>query len=189
MRHSLIASALLSLAWSSAGHAQTQLAQGDAAPKSADAAKTSPALRKETFGSWTLICATPPGASEESCEVDISLQPEDQLPPVAKVAFVRGTKGNPLRLVAIVQANLTLEPGVEIRSDPGQPGVVLKFKSCLNSACLADAELTEEQAQGFRSPTHTGQLTLKNAGGEQLSLPIPAKGLDEALSALAAAGK
>ncbi|VFU07478.1 conserved exported protein of unknown function [Methylocella tundrae] len=179
MRRSLIAFAFLPLVWSSAGQAQppsTQVAQNEAAPK--------PAPHKKIFGSWTLICATTPGESEESCEADVSLQPEAQLPPVAKVAFVRAAKDKPLRLVAIVQANLTLAPGVEIASDPAKPGVVLPFKSCLNSACLADAELSQDQMQAFRSQTQTGRLTIKNAAGEQLSLSVPSKGLDEALAAL-----
>lgn len=179
MRSSLIVFAFLPLVWSSAGQAQppsTLVAQNEAAAK--------PAPRKQTFGDWTLICATAPGASEESCEADVSLQPEDQLPPVAKVAFVRAAKDKTLRLVAIVQANLTLAPGVEIASAPDKPGIVLSFKSCLNSACLADAELSQEQTQDFRSQTKEGRLTVKNAAGDQLFLTVPSKGLDQALAAL-----
>jgi invasion protein IalB len=179
MRKKLIASVLLSLAWHPAAKAQAPAAPvvpGEPAPL---------APRRQAFGDWTLICATAPGASEESCEADVSLQPGDQLPPVAKVAFVRGTTTDkPLRLVAIVQANLTLEPGVVIAFDPGISGVILRFRSCLNTACLADAELSPDQAQSFRSLTQNGQMTIKNAAGETLSLEVPSRGLDQALDAL-----
>lgn len=186
MRKKLIASVLLSLAWHSAAQAQAPaapVAPGEPAPQPTPL-KSAPAPRRQTFGDWTLICATAPGASEESCEADITLQPEDQLPPVAKVAFVRGTTDKPLRLVAIVQANLTIEPGVEIAFDPAKSGIILRFRSCLNTACLADAELSADQAQSFRSPRQTGRMTIKNAGGETLSLSVPSKGLDQALDAL-----
>ena len=72
-----------------------------------------------------LVCATPPGATEESCEINATLQPEAQLPPVGKLAFVRGAKDKTVRLVAIVQANLTIAPGVEVAADPDKKGVIL----------------------------------------------------------------
>jgi invasion protein IalB len=184
MRRSLTASLLFSLVWSATGLAQTPAPQ--AAP-SAPAAQTAPsatAARKKVFDYWVLVCATPPGATGESCEVDATLQPEAQLPPVAKVAFVREPNGQSVRLVAIVQANLKIEPGVEVAADPDKSGVILGFRSCLNSACLADAVLTADQLQPFRSLTREGRLTIKNAAGEDLSLKIPRHGLDEALEAL-----
>ncbi len=66
MRRSLIASLLLSFAWSVAGHAQTPAPQ--AAPN-APAAQTDPnapkITKRQVFHSWLLVCATPPGATEE----------------------------------------------------------------------------------------------------------------------------
>jgi invasion protein IalB len=144
------------------------------------------APKRQVFGDWSLICATPPGAAEQSCEVDATLQPDGQLPPVAKVAFVRGAKDKPARLVAIVQANLVIQPGVELAYDPAKKGVVLGFRSCLNSACLADADLSADEVQGFRSQTLPGRLTIRNAAGEELSLQVPFHGLDKALDALLA---
>ncbi len=185
MRLKLIAPALLPLAWCSVALAQTT--QNADTDKPAEAAKSAPAPTRQAFGNWTLICATPPGATEPVCEADIALQPEGQLPPVARLAFLRGAGDKPLRLVAIVQANLTLAPGVEVISDPEAAPVVLAFKSCLNSACLADADLSDEQTKMFRAPTHTGQLTIRNAAGEKISAPVPAKGLEQALNALLAA--
>ncbi len=185
MRRSLIASLLLSFAWSVAGHAQTPAPQ--AAPN-APAAQTDPnapkITKRQVFHSWLLVCATPPGATEESCEVDAALQPDGGLPPVAKIAFVRNPKDQSVRLVAIVQGNLTIEPGVEVASDPDKGGVILGFRSCLNSACLADVVLPAEELQKFRGLAHDGRLTINNAAGEKLSLTVPALGLDEALNAL-----
>ena len=179
MRRSLTASLLLALAWSAAGQAQTP------APASApQAAPSAPAPKKKVFDYWVLVCATPAGATEETCEVDATLQPEAQFPPVAKIAFVREPDGKSVRLVAIVQANLKIEPGVEVAADPEKSGVILGFRSCLNSACLADAVLTEDQLQPFRSLTREGRLTIRNAAGEALSLKVPRHGLDEALEAL-----
>jgi len=182
MRFSQIAALLLlPHAWSVAAQAQTPVPQAGQSPPPAQAA---PALKKKIFDYWTLVCATPPGATEETCEVDAALQPEAQLPPVAKVAFVRDPKGQTVRLVAIVQANLKIEPGVEVAADPEKSGVVLGFRSCLNSACLADAVLSADELQKFRSLKSEGRLTIKTAAGEELSLKIPRHGLDEAIEAL-----
>jgi invasion protein IalB len=64
--------------------------------------------------------------------------------------------------------------------------VALGFRSCLNSACLADSELSAEQVQSFRSATQPGRLTIRSAAGEELSLQVPFNGLDKALDALLA---
>ncbi len=185
MRRSLIAFLLLSLVWSAAGQAQTPAPQSapgaPAAQTDPNAPKTS---KRQVFHSWLLICATPPGSAEETCEVDATLQPDGGLPPVAKVAFVRNPKDQSVRLVAIVAGNLTIQPGVEVAYNPDKSGVVLGFRSCLNSACLADAALSAEELQNFHGLTQDGKLTIKNAAGETLSLTIPVLGLDEALVAL-----
>jgi invasion protein IalB len=185
MRRSLIASLLLSFAWSVAGHAQTPAPQ---AVPSAPPTQTDPnapkTTKRQVFHSWLLVCATPPGSTDETCEADATLQPDGGLPPAAKVAFVRNPKDQTVRLVAIVQGNVTIEPGVEVAADPDKNGVILGFRSCLNSACLADVVLSAEDLQHFRGLTHEGRLSIKNAAGEKLSLTIPALGLDEALNAL-----
>lgn len=186
MRRSLTASLLFALAWSNAGQAQTPAPEAGQSAPPATAAPTNPTVKKKLFDYWTLICTTPAGSTEETCEVDATLQPEAQLPPVAKIAFVRNPKDQTVRLVAIIQANLKIEPGVEIAADPNKGGVVLGFRSCLNSACLADAVLSGDDLQKFRSLTREGRLTIRNAAGEPLSLNIPRHGLDEALNALLA---
>jgi invasion protein IalB len=184
MRRSLTASLLFSLIWSTAGLAQTPAPQAAPSAPAAQAAPAAPAPKRKAFDYWVLVCATLPGATEETCEVDATLQPEAQLPPVAKLAFVRDPKSGTVRLVAIVQANLKIEPGVEVAADAEKSGVVLGFRSCLNSACLADAVLTPEQLQAFRNLKAEGRLTIKNAAGEDLSLKVPRHSLDEALEAL-----
>jgi invasion protein IalB len=183
MRRSLTASLLFSLVWSASGQAQTPAPQS--APSApAQSAPSAAAPKQKVFNSWLMVCATPPGATEESCEVDATLQPDGGLPPVAKVAFVRNAKDQSVRLVAIVQANLTIQPGVEVAFDPVKSGVTLGFRSCLNSACLADAVLSADELQSFRSVEQEGRLTIKNAAGESLSLTVPHLGLNRALDAL-----
>lgn len=159
---------------------------GDASPPQAPkpAAETAgtPATRRNVYGDWAVICSIPPGAKAEQCEANISLQPEARLPPVARVAFVPDAAAGQMRLVAIVQANLLIAPGVDISVEPDKK-VNLSFKSCLNSACLADALLTAEQLEAFHT-AHSGRLAITNAGGEQLGLSVSAAGLAPAIDAL-----
>lgn len=177
MRRSIITLLILACAGPAATRAEDL-------PPTAQSAPSAP--RRQLFQDWVLVCATPPGATEESCEINATLQPEAQLPPVGKLAFVRGAKDKTVRLVAIVQANLTIAPGVEVAADPDKKGVILAFKSCLNSACLADAVLSADDVQTFHGLSRSGRLTIRNAGGETLSLQVPFKGLNEALDAMLA---
>ncbi|WP_395697301.1 invasion associated locus B family protein [Methylocella sp.] len=139
-----------------------------------------PAARTQ-LGDWVAICNAAPSAERQQCEADISLSVDAQPEPVARVAFYAEGKGQPVRLVAIVKANLMLAPGVEIAADGGKTSFTLPFKSCLNSACLSDLDLTSEQVETFRASRESARLTITNAGGEKLSTQISPKGLKEAL--------
>jgi invasion protein IalB len=187
MSRSLIVAIALPLLGYSTAYAQTQapqVEQSDSAPKTADAPQDAPGNKVRMFGDWALVCGGVPGSTDETCEVDATLRPDTLSPPVAKIAFVRGAKDEAPRIVAIVAANLTLEPGVEIANDSNKEGVILAFKSCLNDACLADLTLTADQLQSFRSMRQVGRLQIKNAGGQPLSLKVPFAGLSQALDAL-----
>ncbi|WP_395665137.1 invasion associated locus B family protein [Methylocella sp.] len=137
------------------------------------------------LGDWVAICNAAPSRAAQVCEADISLTPDEAKAPVARVAFFSEGAGKPVKLVAIVQANLTLAPGVEVTGDGGKVKVKLAFKSCLNMACLADAVITPEDVELFRAARESGRLIIVNSAGEKLEAKISPKGLKEALDIVA----
>ena len=191
----LALAALLSLAGPAAlapALAQSPEKEAPAAPKPADdkpAEKPSEsgaaAAARTPLGDWVAICNAAPSRATQVCEADISLTPDGAQAPVARVAFYSEGADKPVKLVAIVQANLTLAPGVDITGDADKVKVNLSFKSCLNTACLADVMLKPEEVEAFRASRQSGRLIIVNSAGETLETKISPKGLKEALDIVA----
>jgi invasion protein IalB len=190
MRTAWIAAAIL-IVFSGAAHAQArppEPAPGDLKAKPADAPKAAPSgpdSTTESFGDWAMVCAAPAaGASERPCEVNTTLTIRGQSAPFARIAFARPTGDKPARIMALVPVNISNAAGVKIESEPGKGGIDLPFKSCLPAGCLAEAELSKDQLQGFRAPGKTaGQLTLVDAAGKSATLQFSLRGVDQALDA------
>ena len=70
------------------------------------------------------------------------------------------------------------------RAIQGKAEIDLPFKSCVPAGCVAEAELTRDQLQGFRAQsTTTGQITLVDSTGKSAALQFSLRGLDQALDA------
>jgi invasion protein IalB len=161
---------------------------GDLRAKPADAPKAAPSgpdSTTESFGDWAMVCAAPAaGASERPCEVNTTLTIRGQSAPFARIAFARPTGDKPARIMALVPVNISNAAGVKIESEPGKGGIDLPFKSCIPAGCLAEAELSKDQLQGFRAPGKTaGQLILVDAAGKSATLQFSLRGVDQALDA------
>ncbi|WOJ90245.1 invasion associated locus B family protein [Methylocapsa polymorpha] len=182
MRRIFIAAISIGLLSPLIGQAQTR-AKGQK-PAEAPKAQQAPDSTTETFDDWSMVCGVlPGGSSERFCEVDATLTVRGQPGPVAKIAFASPAKDQPTRIVALVPVNVSFHTGVRIDLDPGKPAVDLPFKSCVPAACIAEAELTKDQVQNFRSPLQTGQLNFEDAAGKPASLQFSYRGLDKALDA------
>ena len=95
---------------------------------------------------------------------------------------MRSGKDKPARIIALVPVNVSIAPGVKIESDAGKSVIDLPFKSCVPSACVAEAELSKEEVQAFRAPAKAaGQLTVVDASGKSATLQLSLRGLNEAL--------
>jgi invasion protein IalB len=191
MRTAIITTAAVALFSSIAAHSQVRALEsppGDLKLKPAEAPKAAPApagpdTTTETFGDWSILCAAPAaGASDRSCEVDTTLTLRGQSAPFARIAFVRAAKDKPTHIIAIVPVNVSNAAGVKIESDPGKSEIDLPFKSCVPAGCVAEAELTKDQLQGFHAPTKTaGQITLVDASGKSATVQFSLRGVDQAL--------
>ncbi len=150
------------------------------------APEPTPDATTETFGDWTVVCTSPPAAtSERLCEVGITMSLRGQTAPVARIAFGRQAKDKPMRIVALVPPNVSIAPGVTISPDPGKPGTMLVYKTCLPGGCVADADLAKDSIASFRNRPKPGQIAFNDASGKPVTLELSFKGLDQALDALA----
>jgi invasion protein IalB len=135
----------------------------------------------ETFGDWSIMCSTP-GAAQRACEVDTAVILRGQSAPFSRIAITRAGRDKPVRIIALVPVNVSIAPGVKIESDAGKSVIDLPFRSCVPSACVAEAELSKEAVQAFRAPAKAaGQLTVVDASGKSATLQLSLRGLNEAL--------
>lgn len=173
-----------------AAHSQVRVlpsAPSDAKQKPTEVPKVvtaGPDTTTDTYGDWAVICAAPPsGSSERSCEVDTTLTIRGQTAPFARIAILRQAKDKPVRIIALVPVNVSIASGIKIESDPGKSEINLLFKSCVPTACVAEAELSKDALQAFRAQTRDGQLTIIDASGKPAKLQFSLRGLDQALEA------
>lgn len=145
----------------------------------------SPDSTTETFGDWTLACSTVPSTKERACEVGITIAVRGQTAPVARIAIGRQIKDKPMRMVALVPANVSIAPGVAIAIDAGKVALSLPFKSCMPGGCFAETNLGKDEIQTLRLRTNPGQILFSDPSGKPVALDLPFKGLDQALDALA----
>jgi invasion protein IalB len=157
-------------------------AQSAPAPLLAPAA--GPDSTSETFGDWSIVCSRQAGATDRVCEVNTAVLLRGQAAPFARVAVVRSAKDKPARMMALVPVNVSVGSPVKIGGDAGKLDVSLPFRSCVPAACVAEVELTKEQAQLLSAPAKApAQIAVMDAAGRTATLQFSLRGLDQALDA------
>jgi len=136
------------------------------------------------FSDWSVTCATPAGAAR-ACEMAQAVQnPARQLSAV--MAIGRSAKGAPMRLVVQVPVNVRVAQPLRMAAEGGEP-ITLAFRSCNNLGCFAEMELRDD-ALLRRLRTHpadqAGRLEWRDAGGNELALPVSFRGFVPALDGL-----
>jgi invasion protein IalB len=167
--------------------AETKKKSADTPAQSAPAPSlpaAGPDTTSETFGDWSVVCSRQAGATDRVCEVNTAVRLRDQASPVARIAVLRPAKDKPARMVALVPVNVSVGSPVKIGGNAGKLDVSLPLRSCVPTACLAEVELTKEQAQLLSTPAKAAaQLTVMDAAGRTATLQFSLRGLDQALDA------
>jgi invasion protein IalB len=133
-----------------------------------------------TFDDWTVSCAT--GVEgQNSCEmVQIQTAP-GQPNPVAQITIRRPAKNESFKIFFQVPTNVWLQPGMNFVLDSNSTALVATFRWCVQTRCLADADLNEENVKKLGARTDTGRADYKDAGQHNVSLPVSFKGFKPAL--------
>lgn len=143
-----------------------------------------PTRTSATYDDWVVRCERAEGSSmPRVCEVAQTLQignPQQNL--TAQVVFGKLTRDAPLRLVLQLPVGVWLPTGATLTVGDGGKPIPVDFKFCIR-ACIADADLTPQQAAALVSAKGGGSLVFKDRNQTQVSLPISLKGLAPALAA------
>lgn len=163
---------------------------GSAGPAAAAAPAVSaePSLTTASFGDWTLRCqrVTETTGTARICEVAQILQAQGQQAPIAQVAIGRIANGQPLRVTAVMPVSVSFPSSVQIAmGDKEAKPLELTWRRCIPTGCFADIAASDEALKPWRKAAEAGRIVFKDAAGRELALPLSARGLDQALDALA----
>ncbi|GEP12649.1 invasion associated locus B family protein [Methylobacterium gnaphalii] len=147
-----------------------------------------PGATAATFGDWVLRCQRG-GTAEKPvrlCDVGQTMQVQGQNQPIAQIAIGRAAAGEPLQVTVVLPANVAFPSTVRLLAEEKDTnGVELPWRRCLPGACIADAPVKEEALKHWRTASEPGRIVFKNAGDQEVAIPLSWRGLAQALDALA----
>src|SRR4051812_14039562 len=184
-RSIIVALAVLLGAGQAAAQATKQPPQppppGGALPMPSDPAQTT-----ASYGDWVLRCVRTgdKGTGPRVCELVQTMVLQGQQQPVAQVAM--GYDKNELKMTLLVPPAVSFSR-VPTLSVPGPTGPFfdLAWRRCLPNGCFADIAVAAELLKLLRTRGEPMQVTFKDAGERDASLPFSTRGLVPALDALA----
>lgn len=175
----------------SAGRATAQPAASKPASPPAPAAAavpTEPSSTTASFGDWTLRCQriADAGKTMRICEVAQVLQAQGQQAPIAQIALGRLANGEPVRVTAVMPVSVSFPSSVQITmGEKDAKPVELPWRRCLPTGCFAETAPGDDLLKQWRKASEPGRILFRDAAGRDLALPLSARGLDQALDALA----
>lgn len=172
-----------------AGPAAAQpAASKPAGPPAAAAVSPEPSSTTASFGDWTLRCqrVADAGKTVRICEVAQVLQAQGQQAPIAQVALGRLANGEPVRVTAVMPVSVSFPSSVQIAmGEKDAKPVELPWRRCLPTGCFAETAPGDDVLKQWRKASEPGRILFRDAAGRDLALPLSARGLDQALDALA----
>lgn len=161
---------------------------GGAAVPAAQQVSTEPSSTTASFGDWVLRCQRVSDGAKITriCEVAQILQSQGQQAPIAQVALGRVGNGEPLRVTAVMPVSVSFPSTVQIvMGEKDAKPLDLSWRRCIPTGCFADAALGDDMVKQWRKASESGRIVFKDAAGRELALPLSARGLDQAVDALA----
>ncbi len=163
-------------------------APGAAAPAKPPApVSAEPGATTASYGDWVLRCQRggPAEKPVRVCEAMQSMQVQGQNQPIAQIAIGRAGTAEPLQVTTILPPNVIFPSSVRVQSDDKDPGTELAWRRCLPGACAASAPAKDDAIKRWRAATGSGRIVFRNAGGQEVAIPLSWRGLPQALDALA----
>lgn len=161
--------------------------------KTANVPSPEPQIVTRAFGAWALRCRKANGKKAEAakapesraCEISETLEAQDHSGPIAKLSVGRPGGKDALHAVVILPNNVSFPSSVHIRSDDKDIwGVNLEWVRCIPGGCFAETVLADATVKHWHDIKSKGEIVFKDAGGDNVSLPMSFVGFGEALDAL-----
>ncbi len=159
-----------------------------AAPAPAAPISPEPSSTTASFGDWTLRCQriADAGKTVRICEVAQVLQAQGQQVPIAQIALGRLANGEPVRVTAVMPVSISFPSSVQIAmGEKDAKPLELPWRRCLPTGCFAETAPGDDVLKQWRKASEPGRILFRDAAGRDLALPLSARGLDQALDALA----
>src|SRR5215472_1206907 len=163
--------------------------QAPAAPAPAQtapaAADQNPQRTTASYGDWVVRCEMVPGPPpQKNCEMDQLAQVQGQSQPISRVLVPLMPKGEPPKLFVQVPINVSFTAPLKITTDAKDAGISTPFRRCIPAGCFAEFELKEDLQKKFRAASEPGKILYKNAGDQDVAIPVSFKGFAQAYEAL-----
>jgi invasion protein IalB len=138
-----------------------------------------------TYDDWVIRCVTQAGPPpQKTCDMEQMTQVQGKNTPLSRVAIARPMKAPPIKLVIQLPVNVWLPPGIKIMLHDKDPGYAGVFTYCVPAGCFAEVEATDDTLKKFRAATEPGKIVFKNAGQQDIAVPLSFKGFGQAYDAL-----
>ena len=135
-----------------------------------------------TYDDWTVRCEMRGAAN--ICEMAQTMQIKGQAQPISQIAIGRQGKNEPLKIVFEVPINVWLRTGVTLKADEKYSFISASYSRCLPMACFADIEIKDDVIKKLRALKTNGKLQFKDAGQQDIAIPVSFKGFGEAYDAM-----
>ena len=139
-----------------------------------------------SFGDWVLRCEAR-NSGPRGCEILQSLA-DQRRQPVAQFAFGRAQRGDPMRLLVLIPANITIASALLIQLPDRGPPITVTLRACGPRGCVAEADINATQLARLRGREAQGRLEYRDALNAEVALPFSTRGFGAALDALAREG-
>ena len=145
-----------------------------------------PQVTTAHFGDWVLRCESRAEAPR-ACEILQSLQ-DQRRQPVAQFAFGRVQRGQPMRLILLIPANITVAAPMLIQLPDRNAPIPVTLRACGPRGCVAEAEVNAAHLARLRAREAQGRLEYRDALNAEVALPFSTRGFGAALDALGREG-
>jgi|SRR5690554_6380939 len=137
---------------------------------------------KATYGAWSIVCDTPPGASSEQCAMMQNVVAEDR-PEVGLSVVVLRTADNKAEILRVLAPLGVLLPnGLGLNVDGKDIGRAY-FVRCFQDGCYAEVIL-EEQLLNTLKTGKSATFIVFQTPEEGIGIPVALDGFAEGFAAL-----
>lgn len=178
MIRNLKAAMFLGVACVMAGGATTAMAKGSGPSTAAHKLPGGASSLNETYQDWQVMCQqSPVGARCAAVQQEFSNQTHQR---ILNVQLSPAADGHTAGVV-MAPLGVALAKGVVLQADGKIVGAPMSFTACVSDGCIAPATFSASQLNMLQGAKRV-EVKLSSLTGQNLTLPLSAKGLSDAVA-------